>query len=85
MLSSDFQAADPAAYMSPMDLYDHIFWGESRFSRSCARTCRLSFAPSADGRAPDVPDPYQPGVDAMNFDFLAHPPPGQPPQRQFYF
>ncbi|KAM7187545.1 Fungal specific transcription factor domain containing protein [Rhypophila sp. PSN 637] len=50
---------DPATYMSPMDLYDSIFW--------------------------ESPDPFNTGVDSMNFDFLAHPPPGQPPQQQFYF
>ncbi|KAH7631955.1 fungal-specific transcription factor domain-containing protein [Sordaria sp. MPI-SDFR-AT-0083] len=50
---------DPATYMSPMDLYDSIFW--------------------------ESPDPFNTGVDTMNFDFLAHPPPGQPPQQQFYF
>ncbi|KAK3953391.1 fungal-specific transcription factor domain-containing protein [Pseudoneurospora amorphoporcata] len=50
---------DPAAYMSPMDLYDSIFW--------------------------ESPDPFNTGVDTMNFDFLAHPPPGQPAQQQFYF
>jgi hypothetical protein len=50
--------SDPSTYMSPMDLYDSIFW--------------------------EVPDPYQPGVDSMNFDFLAQPPPGQP-QGQYYF
>lgn len=25
----DFSNVDPATYMSPMDLYDSIFWGES--------------------------------------------------------
>ncbi|KAK4149365.1 fungal-specific transcription factor domain-containing protein [Chaetomidium leptoderma] len=50
---------DPASYMSPMDLYDSIFW--------------------------ESPDPFNSGMDSMNFDFLAHPPPGQPPQQQFYF
>ncbi|OAQ69944.1 fungal specific transcription factor domain-containing protein [Pochonia chlamydosporia 170] len=30
------------------------------------------------------PDPWNSGVDAMNFDFMAQPPPGQP-QQQFYF
>ncbi|KAK1756496.1 fungal-specific transcription factor domain-containing protein [Echria macrotheca] len=54
----ELTAFDPAAYMSPMDLYDSIFW--------------------------DQPDPFNTGVDSMNFDFLAHPPPGQP-QQQFYF
>jgi len=52
-------AFDPASYMSPMDLYDSIFW--------------------------ESPDPFNTGLDSMNFDFLAHPPPGQPPQQQFYF
>jgi len=33
----------------------------------------------------ESPDPFNTGVDSMNFDFLAHPPPGQPPQQQFYF
>ncbi|KAK4661148.1 uncharacterized protein QC763_704800 [Podospora pseudopauciseta] len=55
---SDVSNFDPATYMSPMDLYDHIFW--------------------------DTPDPFGTPVDSMNFDFLAHPPPGQP-QQQFYF
>ncbi|KAI9166524.1 putative transcriptional regulatory protein [Paramyrothecium foliicola] len=32
----------------------------------------------------ESPDPWNTGVDAMNFDFLAQPPPGQP-QQQFYF
>ncbi|KAL2161799.1 hypothetical protein VTH06DRAFT_7583 [Thermothelomyces fergusii] len=50
---------DPASYMSPMDLYDFIFW--------------------------ESPDPFNTGMDAMNFEFLAHPPPGQPAQQQFYF
>ncbi|KAL2177456.1 fungal-specific transcription factor domain-containing protein [Thermothelomyces heterothallicus CBS 202.75] len=55
----DIAAFDPASYMSPMDLYDSIFW--------------------------ESPDPFNTGMDAMNFDFLAHPPPGQPTQQQFYF
>ncbi|KAK0667908.1 fungal-specific transcription factor domain-containing protein [Cercophora samala] len=55
---NDVSNFDPATYMSPMDLYDHIFW--------------------------DTPDPFNTPVDSMNFDFLAHPPPGQP-QQQFYF
>ncbi|KAK4188592.1 protein RDR1 [Podospora australis] len=49
---------DPTSYMSPLDLYDSIFW--------------------------ESPDPFNAGID-MNFDFTAHPPPGQPPQQQFYF
>lgn len=28
---TDMSQMDPAAYMSPMDLYDSIFWGESMF------------------------------------------------------
>ncbi|KAK0631080.1 fungal-specific transcription factor domain-containing protein [Bombardia bombarda] len=32
----------------------------------------------------ESPDPFNTGVDSMNFEFLAHPPPGQP-QPQFYF
>ncbi|KAG7128675.1 Thiamine repressible genes regulatory protein thi1 like [Verticillium longisporum] len=49
---------DPATYMSPMDLYESIWW--------------------------ESPDPWNSGVDAMNLDFTAHPPPGQP-QQQYYF
>lgn len=33
----------------------------------------------------ESPDPWNSGLDTMNFDFLAQPPPGQPPQQQFYF
>jgi len=32
----------------------------------------------------ESPDPFNTEVDSMNFDFLAHPPPGQP-QQQYYF
>lgn len=53
----DLVQLDPT-YMSPMDLYDSIFW--------------------------ESPDPFYTGMD-MNFDFMAQPPPGQPPQQQFYF
>ncbi|KAK4097623.1 hypothetical protein N658DRAFT_569212 [Parathielavia hyrcaniae] len=56
---SELPGFDPTSYMSPMDLYDSIFW--------------------------ESPDPFNTGLDSMNFDFLAHPPPGQPPQQQFYF
>ncbi|GAB1319863.1 hypothetical protein MFIFM68171_10073 [Madurella fahalii] len=55
----DMSNFDPTTYMSPMDLYDSIFW--------------------------ESPDPFNTGMDSMNFDFLAHPPPGQPQQQQFYF
>lgn len=71
----DMSAFDPTTYMSPLDLYDSIFWGMGY--------------PSSDGRGltltgTESPDPFNTGVDSMNFDFLAHPPPGQP-QQQFYF
>ncbi|KAK1982384.1 fungal-specific transcription factor domain-containing protein [Colletotrichum cereale] len=49
---------DPSTYMSPMDLYESIWW--------------------------ESPDPWNSGVDTMNFDFVAQPPPGQP-QQQYYF
>ncbi|KAL2015361.1 hypothetical protein VTK56DRAFT_5758 [Thermocarpiscus australiensis] len=55
---ADVSNFDPTTYMSPMDLYDSIFW--------------------------ESPDPFNTGMDSMNIDFLAHPPPGQP-QQQFYF
>ncbi|KAK7962124.1 uncharacterized protein PG986_002949 [Apiospora aurea] len=66
---TDMSQMDPAAYMSPMDLYDSIFWG-----------LKLTFGLSQES----PPDPFYTGTD-MNFDFLAQPPPGQPPQQQFYF
>lgn len=34
---------------------------------------------------PESPDPFNTGLDAMNFDFLAQPPPGQQPPQQYYF
>lgn len=49
---------DPSTYMSPMDLYDQIFW--------------------------ENPEQWNMGQDALNFDFMAQPPPGQS-QQQFYF
>lgn len=49
---------DPSTYMSPLDLYDSIWW--------------------------ESPDPFNGGLDTMNFDFMAQPPPGQP-QQQYYF
>lgn len=33
----------------------------------------------------ESPDPFNTGLDAMNFDFLAQPPPGQQPPQQYYF
>ncbi|RKU47883.1 hypothetical protein DL546_008823 [Coniochaeta pulveracea] len=56
---ADLSNIDPSTYMSPMDLYDQIFW--------------------------ESPDPFNTGVDAMNFDFLSQPPPGQQPPQQYYF
>ncbi|OIW32898.1 hypothetical protein CONLIGDRAFT_155378 [Coniochaeta ligniaria NRRL 30616] len=55
----DFSNVDPSTYMSPMDLYDSIFW--------------------------ESPDPFNTGLDSMNFDFMAQPPPGQQPPQQYYF
>lgn len=76
---SDVSNFDPATYMSPMDLYDHIFWG-----MSCTML-HVTVEPSSNSRlTTDTPDPFGTPVDSMNFDFLAHPPPGQP-QQQFYF
>ncbi|KAI6394200.1 hypothetical protein MCOR03_005911 [Pyricularia oryzae] len=58
-LSTEPPLVDPSTYMSPMDVYDQIFW--------------------------ESPEPWNTGVDAMNFDFLAQPPPGQQQQQHFYF
>jgi hypothetical protein len=33
----------------------------------------------------EMPDPFNTGLDSMNFDFLAQPPPGQQPPQQYYF
>ncbi|KEY72464.1 hypothetical protein S7711_05139 [Stachybotrys chartarum IBT 7711] len=65
---------DPTQYMAPMDLFQSIWVGES-----FALPWPLPFADGAES-----PDSWNSGVDAMNFDFLAQPPPGQPHQ-QFYF
>jgi hypothetical protein len=74
----DMTGFDPASYMSPMDLYDSIFWGKypsnAMLSSFEVSDCAL-----------ESPDPFNTGLDTMNFDFLAHPPPGQPTQQQFYF
>ncbi|GKT47597.1 thiamine transporter [Colletotrichum spaethianum] len=61
---------DPSTYMSPMDLYESIWWG-----RDDGKTDRC---------IAESPDPWNSGVDTMNFDFVAQPPPGQP-QQQYYF
>ncbi|TLS31419.1 hypothetical protein PpBr36_02498 [Pyricularia pennisetigena] len=58
-LTTEPPLADPSTYMSPMDVYDQIFW--------------------------ESPEPWNTGVDTMNFDFLAQPPPGQQQQQHFYF
>lgn len=70
-------ALDHSAYVEPMDLYDSIFWGEWTSIPFLRSTELTSFTES--------PDPWNSGVDSMSFDFLAQPPPGQPPQQQFYF
>lgn len=75
----DMANFDPTSYMSPMDLYDSIFWGENKPLPLSNTACRRA------NRFPEAPDPFNTGMDSMNFDFLAHPPPGQPPQQQFYF
>ncbi|KAK1833679.1 protein RDR1 [Podospora conica] len=56
---AEMSGFDPASYMSPLELYDQIFW--------------------------ETPNPFNSGVDSLNFDFMAQPPPGQPAQQQFYF
>ena len=65
---------DPTQYMAPMDLYESIWGGTSSF------ICHKSLANSPL----ESPDPWNTGMDSLNFDFLAQPPPGQP-QQQFYF
>jgi hypothetical protein len=72
----DLGNLDPATYMSPMDLYDSIFWGK--------RMKKSSRLEEMADQMIESPDPFNTGVDSMNFDFLSHPPPGQP-QQQFYF
>lgn len=64
---------DPAQYMAPMDLFDSI-WGGKFSTAAILPTLTLL----------ESPDPWNTGMDAMNFDFVAQPPPGQP-QQQFYF
>lgn len=73
--------ADPSQYMAPMDMYDTIWGGES-MSIDAFTTNRLRVSNVMQAESP--PDPWNAGVDQMNFDFLAQPPPGQP-QQQFYF
>ncbi|KAF7551189.1 hypothetical protein G7Z17_g5198 [Cylindrodendrum hubeiense] len=66
---------DPTQYMAPMDLYESIWGGMCSHPQAFA-----------DGAADlsESPDPWNTGMDSLNFDFLAQPPPGQP-QQQFYF
>lgn len=82
-LAGDMGALDPNAYVEPMELYDSIFWGEPKTVLMGKSPC-LKPAPLTLPFA-ESPDPWNSGVDAMSFDFLAQPPPGQPPQQQFYF
>jgi len=72
----NMQEVDPS-YMSPMDVYDQIFWGEP------INEPRVP-SPKTNTLATESPDPWNTGVDSMNFDFMAQPPPGQA-QQQFYF
>jgi len=65
-------------YMSPMEMYESIFWGKSE-SSGVVLFDRYTNSSS------EVPNPWNTGFDSMNFEFLPHPPPGQPSQQQFYF
>lgn len=76
----DVNTLTPNVYVEPMELYDSIFWGEQK----CMHLL-TALSQWADVDLAEAPDPWNSGVDAMNFDFLAQPPPGQPPQQQFYF
>ncbi|KAM0427591.1 hypothetical protein ACHAPT_007552 [Fusarium lateritium] len=69
---------DPTQYMAPMDLYESIWGGMSRPPLPAAA------GPELTRHASESPDPWNTGMDSLNFDFLAQPPPGQP-QQQFYF
>jgi hypothetical protein len=73
----DVSPFDVGAYMEPLEVYDSIFWGMFELSAPLLL--------KTDAEVADQPDPFNTGVDSMNFDFLAHPPPGQPQQQQFYF
>lgn len=82
-MGGDMGALDPNAYVEPMELYDSIFWGESNMA-PLGKSRRTKPA-SLTSPIAESPDPWNSGVDAMSFDFLAQPPPGQPSQQQFYF
>ncbi|EFX00384.1 c6 zinc finger domain containing protein [Grosmannia clavigera kw1407] len=73
----DLSHIDPSTYMSPMDLYDQIFWGEQQWESICEGL----FMANGDAENPEQWNMEQ---DSMNFDFIAQPPPGQS-QQQFYF
>ena len=65
---------DQTQYMAPMDLYASI-WG----------TSFQLFTTKQPLTTTDSPSSWNSGnIDALNFDFLAQPPPGQPNQ-QYYF
>lgn len=70
---------DPAQaqLMAPMELFDSI-WGGEHNHLLCYKLHRML-------TGIESPEPWNAGVDALNFDFMAQPPPGQPNQQQFYF
>lgn len=74
---------DPSPYMSPLDLYDSIWWGKLRLQPARALH---SWNVCADVLA-ETPEPWNNGFDALNFEFMAQPPPGQQqqPQSGYYF
>jgi hypothetical protein len=72
---------DPTQYMAPMDLYESIWGGMSPFTHLSSVIFSWQLETNSP---PESPDPWNTGMDSLNFDFLAHPPPGQP-QQQFYF
>lgn len=73
---------DQIQYMAPMDLYESI-WGGT-FMLLFLFDPLFPWILVADIFS-ESPDPWNSGgMDSMNYDFLAQPPPGQP-QQQFYF
>lgn len=84
-LGGDIGGLDANAYVEPMELYDSIFWGESVYKVGLLGVSLSGTNHTYVFTASESPDPWNSGVDAMSFDFLAQPPPGQPPQQQFYF
>lgn len=65
--------------MAPMDLYESIWGGMSWPPAPLPFDMNTDVRPLAES-----PDPWNPGTEPMNFDFLAQPPPGQS-QHQLYF